>query len=71
MLRHELVAFARSLSWCAHLPHPGLHDLGTSAADMATSSAPSHSHTGTLYNRHPLHTISTYTFLLLREVWAW
>jgi hypothetical protein len=35
MLRHGLDAFARSLSWCAHLPHPRLHELGTSAADMA------------------------------------
>jgi hypothetical protein len=35
MLRHGLDAFARSLRWCTHLPHPGLHDLGTSAADMA------------------------------------
>jgi hypothetical protein len=35
MLRHELNACARSLSWCAHLPHPRLHELGASAADMA------------------------------------
>jgi hypothetical protein len=53
MLSHGLDAWARSLSWCAHLPRPWLHELGASAADMAQPllqrTAPSHhSHTQVL-----------------------
>jgi hypothetical protein len=49
MLRHGLDAFARSLSWCAHLPHPWLYEVGDSAAGMTQHlvqpTAPSrHSH---------------------------
>jgi hypothetical protein len=50
---------ASSLSWCALLPHPGLHELGTSAADMAQ------------HLIQPLYTIAKYKCSLLWEGWAW
>jgi hypothetical protein len=64
MLRHGLGARARSLDWCAHLLRRGTPDGMNLVPVLLTW----HS---TLYNRHPLHTIATYTYCSFWEDWAW